>query len=210
MTYPLAAFLTITFSSGFAPGPSCIMSMAVGQKYGFKKSLTFIFGAVLGHLTLLFILAYLNNLLFTFIPSIQNIMRIVGTLYLMYLAWVIFQSPSIDTESTEEEIVINKKMFISAYFLQFINPKAILFTITIFSTYGFPYFDNMLPILFMICVMNFSMFSALVTWSAFGSLLHPFILKHQKAFNSIMALLLFYCALSVSGIFPIIQNLLVS
>ena len=210
MTYPLAAFLTITFSSAFSPGPSNIMSMAVGQKYGFKKSLLFIFGAVLGHLTLLFILAYLNNLLFTFIPSIQNIMRIIGTLYLTYLAWVIFKSPGMDTESTPEDPTIDKKMFISAYFLQFINPKAILFTITIFSTYGFPYFDDFFPILLMIFVMNFSMFSSLITWSVFGSLLHHHILKHQKAFNTVMALLLFYCAFSVSGIFPIIQNLLAS
>ena len=210
MTYPLAAFLTITFSSAFAPGPSCIMSMAIGQKYGFKKSLLFIFGATLGHLTLLFILAYLNNLLFTFIPSIQNIMRVIGTLYLTYLAWTVFKSPSIDTESSQEDPTINKKMFISAYFLQFINPKAILFTITIFSTYGFPYFDDFFPILLMICVMNFSMFSALLTWSAFGSLLHHHILKHQKAFNTVMALLLLYCAFSVSGISSIIQNLLAS
>ncbi len=210
MTYPFAAFLTITLSSAFSPGPNNIMSMTVGQKYGFKKSFIFILGAGLGHLTLLFILAYLNGVLFTFIPAIQGVMRIIGTLYLTYLAWVVYKSSSADKESTPTDTVINKKMFISAYFFQFINPKSILFTITIFSTYGFPYFDNMLPILFMICVMNFSMFSALVTWSAFGSLLHPFILKHQKAFNSIMALLLFYCALSVSGIFPIIQNLLVS
>ena len=210
MTYPLAAFLTITFSSAFAPGPNNVMSMTLGQKYGFKKSFIFIAGATLGHLCLLFILAYLNGVLFTFIPAIQNVMRVVGTLYLMYLAWVIYKTSSVPVESTQEDPAIEKKMFISAFFFQFINPKAILFTITIFSTYGFPYFTDVLPILLMICVMSFSMSSALIAWSTFGSLLHHHILKHQKAFNIVMALLLLYCAFSVSGLFPIIQNLLAS
>ena len=86
MTYPLLAFLTLTFSSAITPGPNNIMSMTMGQKYGFKKSFIFIFGAILGHIILLFLLGYLNKVLFTIIPAIQNIMSIFGTVYLIYLA----------------------------------------------------------------------------------------------------------------------------
>lgn len=207
MTYPLLALLTITLPSAFSLGPNNIMSMTVGQTYGLKKSFVFIFGATLGHLTLLIILASLNGILFTLIPTIQNIIR-VGTLYLTYLAWVVYKSSNANTKSIQKDPTINKKIFISAYFFQFINPKSIFFTTSTFFTCGFPYFDDMLPILLMICVMNFSMFSSLLTWSIFGSLLHPFILKHQKTFNNVMALLLLYYAFSISDIFSIIQNLL--
>ncbi|MDK2818363.1 MAG: LysE family transporter [Spirochaetota bacterium] len=208
MTYPLLAFLTLTFSSAITPGPNNIMSMTMGQKYGFKKSFIFIFGAILGHIILLFLLGYLNKVLFTIIPAIQNIMSIFGTIYLIYLAWIIYNSKGIDTKSTQENVLINKKIFISAFFFQFINPKAILFSITIFSTYAFPYFNDMYRISLMVLVMAFAMLLSLFVWSAFGSLLHEYMLKYRKSFNTIMASLLLYCALSIAKNIPFIQQLL--
>ncbi len=208
MTYPLLAFLTLTFSSAITPGPNNIMSMTMGQKYGFKKSFIFIFGAILGHIILLFLLGYLNKVLFTIIPAIQNIMSIFGTVYLIYLAWIVYNSKGIDIKSTQEDVLINKKIFISAFFFQFINPKAILFSITIFSTYAFPYFNDMYRISLMVLVMAFAMLLSLFVWSAFGSLLHEYMLKYRKSFNTIMASLLLYCALSIAKNIPFIQQFL--
>ena len=208
MTYPLLAFLTLTFSSAITPGPNNIMSMTMGQKYGFKKSFIFIFGAILGHIILLLLLGYLNKVLFTIIPAIQNIMSIFGTVYLIYLAWIVYNSKGIDIKSTQEDVLINKKIFISAFFFQFINPKAILFSITIFSTYAFPYFNDMYRISLMVLVMAFAMLLSLFVWSAFGSLLHEYMLKYRKSFNTIMASLLLYCALSIAKNIPFIQQFL--
>ena len=208
MTYPLLSFLTLTFSSAITSGPNNIMSMSMGQKYGFKKSFIFIFGAILGHIILLFLLGYLNKVLFTIIPAIQNIMSIFGTVYLIYLAWIVYNSKGIDIKSTQEDVLINKKIFISAFFFQFINPKAILFSITIFSTYAFPYFNDMYRISLMVLVMAFAMLLSLFVWSAFGSLLHEYMLKYRKSFNTIMASLLLYCALSIAKNIPFIQQFL--
>ena len=208
MTYPLLDFLTLTFSSAITPGPNNIMSMTMGQKYGFKKSFIFIFGAILGHIILLFLLGYLNKVLFTIIPAIQNIMSIFGTVYLIYLAWIVYNSKGIDIKSTQEDVLINKKIFISAFFFQFINPKASLSSITIFSTYAFPYFNDMYRISLMVIVMAFAMLLSLFVWSAFGSLLHEYMLKYRKSFNTIMASLLLYCALSIAKNIPFIQQFL--
>ena len=208
MTYPLLTFLILIFSFTFSPGPNTIMCMAISQKLGFKKSLYHTAGCIIGYFFLLVILACLNSILYKCIPIITLYLGILGAIYLTYLAWIVYNSSN--ANSKQKKMMSEDNIFTSSFLFQFINPATIIFGITIINTYAFPYFQDTPRIFLVICTMVIAMASALLTWSAFGSLLHHFILKHQKAFNTVMALLLFYCAFSVSGIFPIIQNLLAS
>ena len=193
MTYPFAALLTIVLSSTFSPGPNNIMCMTLGQKYGFKKTLKYIIGALLGYLCLLILLALLNAVLYKYIPAIKYVMGIFGALYLSYMAWKIYHSSS-SSKSKSSNFIAEDKLFLTGMYLQFINPKAVLFGITILSTFAFPYFQDFQRIGLLIISLVFFTSLSLCTWASFGSLLNNFVKNNEKVFNIVMALILLYCA----------------
>lgn len=193
MTYPLAAFLTLTLSSTFSPGPNNFMCMTLGQKYGFKKTLKYITGALLGYCCLLILLALLNTVLYNYIPTIKYVMGILGALYLSYMAWKIYHSSS-SSKSKPSNFIAEDKLFLTGMYLQFINPKAVLFGITILSTFAFPYFQDFQRIGLLILSLVFVTSLSLSIWASFGSLLNNFVKNNEKVFNAVMALVLLYCA----------------
>ena len=193
MTYPLTAFLTLALSAIFTPGPNNILCMTLGQKLGFKKTLKYIAGALLGYGSLLILLALLNAVLYKYIPAIKYIMGILGALYLSYMAWKIYHSSS-SSNSKASSFIAEEKLFITGIYLQFINPKAVLFGITILSTFAFPYFQDPQRIGLLILTLVFLTSISLCTWASFGSLLNNFVKNNEKVFNITIALVLLYCA----------------
>ena len=193
MTYPLTAFLTLALSAIFTPGPNNILCMTLGQKLGFKKTLKYIAGALLGYCSLLVLLALLNAVLYKYIPAIKYIMGVLGALYLSYMAWKIYHSSS-NSKSKSSNFIDEDKLFITGIYLQFINPKAVLFGITILSTFAFPYFQDPQRIGLLILTLVFLTSISLCTWASFGSLLNNFVKNNEKVFNITIALVLLYCA----------------
>ncbi len=195
MTFPLVAFVTLSVSSTFSPGPNNIMCMTLGQNLGFKSSLKYMAGVILGYSTVLTLIAIFNSIISIYFPSVNNIFKILGAIYLFYLAIMIFfKSNKAKKDST---LIEENKLFITALFFQFINPKAILFGLSVFATYVFPYFDDIKNIASVIIFLNFLTFSSLSLWSGFGAILHNFIKNNEKAFNITMSGLLIYCALAI-------------
>ena len=193
MTYPFAAFLSLALSAIFTPGPNNILCMTLGQKIGLKKTLKYIAGALLGYGSLLVLLALLNAVLYKYIPAIKYVMGILGALYLSYMAWKIYHS-SPSTNSKSNTFIAEDKLFITGIYLQFINPKAVLFGITILSTFAFPYFQDPQRIGLLILTLVSLTSISLCLWASFGSLLNNFVKNNEKVFNITMALILLYCA----------------
>ncbi len=193
MAYPFTAFLSLALSAIFTPGPNNILCMTLGQKLGFKKTLKYIAGALLGYCSLLVLLALLNAVLYKYIPAIKYIMGVLGALYLSYMAWKIYHSSS-NSKSKSSNFIDEDKLFITGIYLQFINPKAVLFGITILSTFAFPYFQDPQRIGLLILTLVFLTSISLCTWASFGSLLNNFVKNNEKVFNITIALVLLYCA----------------
>ena len=193
MAYPFTAFLSLALSAIFTPGPNNILCMTLGQKLGFKKTLKYIAGALLGYCSLLILLALLNAVLYKYIPAIKYIMGVLGALYLSYMAWKIYHSSS-NSKSKSSNFIDEDKLFITGIYLQFINPKAVLFGITILSTFAFPYFQDPQRIGLLILTLVFLTSISLCTWASFGSLLNNFVKNNEKVFNITIALVLLYCA----------------
>ncbi|MFP4461426.1 MAG: LysE family translocator, partial [Thermotogota bacterium] len=84
--------------------------------------------------------------------------------------------------------------------MQFLNPKGVIFALTVSSNFILPFFEgNLVYILFSIS-MGLVAFSSVSMWGWFGSLFNKFFGNYGKIFNYLMAGFLVYSAISISGI----------
>lgn len=187
-----ASFLTYAVVTAVTPGPNNIMSMSNGSRKGFRGALPFNFGILAGFSVVMVLCTAFCSLLSTWIPKVKMPMLIAGACYMLYLAWETFRS----SDSIEEDH--SRDGFLSGLLLQFVNPKIYIYCIMSMEAYILPFFNGQpLPLL------GFALFLALIgflftlLWSAFGSIFRWLFSKHAKLVNTVMALLLVYCAASL-------------
>lgn len=167
--------------------------MLFANKYGFRNTMRFCFGVGTGFFAILLLSSYFNLLLKNFIPKIEFFMTFLGVAYMLYLAVIIMMSKSSDDGTNSGKY----NSFTAGMLLQFINPKGILYCITVVSTFIIPYHTSNLSLLFFSVVLALIGFMGTFSWNLFGSVFKIFLSKYRSQFNIIMALLLVYSAVSI-------------
>ncbi len=185
-------FLAYVMISTFTPGPNNIMSMGNASRTGLRKSLPFCFGVAAGFALVMAVSFFLGTLLYTVIPAIKPYMLMLGAAYILYLAYKVFKSDGI-----KEDHAAQSTGFWTAVALQFVNPKGVIYGITVASAYILPYYRDPVILLLLTLFMCVICFISTVVWAAFGSVFQKLFAQHAKVINTIMALLLVYCAASL-------------
>ena len=110
---------------------------------------------------------------------------------MLHLAWATFRSTGID----EQE---GKDGYFTALLLQFINPKIYIYGIMSMEAYILPHYHGrpVMLVLFALLLSGIG-FLATLSWTAFGSAFRRLFTQHAKPVNTVMALLLVYCAISL-------------
>lgn len=185
-------FLTYAVITAATPGPNNLMSMSNAGRLGFKKSFLFHLGIWAGFSIVMIVCTLFCSLLSSILPGIKLPMLIISAVYMLRLAWKTFKSsPHLNTEH-------NKDGFRNGLILQFINPKIYIYCIVSMESYIFPHFAGRTAVL-----TAFALLLALIgflftlCWAAFGSAFRILFSKYAKITNTIMALLLVYCAFSL-------------
>ena len=190
--FPWYAFLTYAVLTAATPGPNNIMSMSNGNRLGFRGALPFNFGIWAGFTIVMVACTLFCTALSTLIPTIRLPMMILGAAYMLYLAWGTFRSSDVIQEDHSRE------GFLSGLLLQFINPKIYLYGILSMEAYVLPYYEDRPVILFLFALLlAFIGFVFTLCWSAFGSVFRRLFSQYARIVNTIMALLLVYCAVSL-------------
>ena len=123
-------------------------------------------------------------------PLIQQILKISGSIFLVYLAYKIAFS-----ENTQEKRNENPVKFFETFFFQFLNPKGVIVGIIIVSTYvesG----NNFINYSFWVILVSFvCAFISITFWTLVGKFFRRFATndKFIKGFNYVMATLLLAC-----------------
>lgn len=186
-----SAFIPYVITVGITPGPNNITSMSNASKVGLKKSYFFNLGVMAGFFIVAVICAIFCSALSKILPIIQTPMLFIGAIYMLFLAYKIFVS---STEIGEEK---TKLGFLNALVLQFINPKVYLGVIISLEAYVLPAFSNQYLIILFCALLAINAFNCTLCWALFGSLFRKILSKYGKITNTIMALLLVYCAISL-------------
>ena len=118
------------FVTAYTPGPNNVVASYSGFNFGIIKTIPHILGVTLGFTSLVLFLSIGLINIFKLFPLIQVIMRYLGTLFLIYLAYKIAFS-----ETTSETKKENPVKFIETFLFQYLNPKGVTVAIIVVSTY---------------------------------------------------------------------------
>lgn len=190
--FHLFDFLIYCFITAYTPGINNLLSMSNAAKLGFRHSIRFNFGITAGFLVVMSVCTLFSTSLYSLLPKLKIIMQILGAAYMIFLAWKIWKS-SADLEVENQE----KVHFFSGMVLQFINPKIYIYAITAMSLYILPVYHSAASLTIFTLVLTVIGASGSFVWALFGSAFCNLFARHTKAVNSIMALLLIYCSISL-------------
>ena len=169
------ALVSFYFVMYVTPGPNNAMVLASGLKFGFLKTIPHMSGITIGHVSQVILVCLGLGKLFEMFPEIQNILKIICALYLLYLGYKIVGSFSKIKEDGSRPL-----NFYEASLFQLVNPKA--WTISTMVASGFLPKDEKLiiSILFIsitaliICPLSISV------WAAFGTGIRILVKNNKK------------------------------
>ena len=175
------------FVAAYTPGPNNVVASYSGFNFGVTKTIPHILGVTLGFTSLvLFLTIGLINI-FKLFPIIQTVIRYLGTLFLIYLAYKIAFSTT--SNETQKE---NPVKFIETFLFQYLNPKGVTVAIIVVSTYvelGVNYINYATQIVVLAFLFSIT---SITLWTFVGKFLRKFATndKFIKFFNYAMSVLL--------------------
>jgi len=181
------ALVTFAFVSSITPGPNNLMLLASGVNFGFRRTIPHMLGIGVGFSFMIVVIGLGLGKLFELYPVIYAMLRAVGGLYMLWLAWKIANSGPVG----EGRSAGKPFSFIQAALFQWVNPKAWFMGVTAIATYTVPgnYVWSVLLVGFAFGAVNLPSVS---TWALFGTALRH-VLNDQRVlrvFNVTMAVLL--------------------
>ena len=191
----ILAISAYNFVMYVTPGPNNSILTASGIKFGFFRSVPNIFGIPTGHGIQLALVCLGLGSLFTQFPILLNILRYVGTAYILYLAYKMFGSMNV---SLAEEKSRPLKYY-EAILFQFVNPKAWVICITAVSLF-YPEKENLIVgTLFMVIMSTVINIPSISVWALGGSIIRHYLRNNnlKKILEWFLALLLLATAVSV-------------
>ena len=124
------ALVSFYFVMYVTPGPNNAMVLASGLKFGFFKTIPHMSGITIGHILQLILVCLGLGKIFQIFPDLQNILKIICSIYLLYLGYKIIGSFSKIKEDESRPL-----KFHEAALFQIVNPKA--WTISSMAASGF-------------------------------------------------------------------------
>ena len=175
------------FVTAYTPGPNNVVASYSGFNFGITKTIPLILGVTLGFTSLVIFLCIGLINIFKLFPLIQTIIKYLGTLFLIYLAYKIaFTKNSSDIKKE------NPVKFIETFLFQYLNPKGVTVAIIIVSNYvnyGENYISHAIQIILLALLFSST---SITCWTFIGKFLRKFATNEKfiKYFNYVMSLLL--------------------
>jgi cysteine/O-acetylserine efflux protein len=191
-----APFFIYALVTTFTPGPNNITSSAIGMRLGYWKTLPYIAGITLGFLVIMLASGLLTDVASRAYRGILPWFKWIGVAYMTWLAVSLFLPSRHGAEGGSRR----EAGFTGGLLLQLMNPKVILYGITIYSSFHLLISGTPLKL------VGSSVFLALLgcvstsLWAILGSLFSS-LLKGRVAslcFNIVMAILLVSSAVSLA------------
>ena len=180
--------------AAYTPGPNNFVAFYSGFNFGIKRTLPHIFGVTFGFPFLLLCMALGLINVFKLYPLIQEILKYLGTLFLIYLAYKISFSGYVSGENKNR----NPVKFIETFIFQFLNPKGVIASVIVVSTYidtGENFVNYTTQIIILALIVSVT---SITLWTFMGKFLRKFATNQKfiNYFNYAMSLLLLLSIIS--------------
>ena len=194
-----AAFFIFVLVTTFTPGPNNISSANLAVLYGFKPTYRYRLGIFAGVALLMLVCAFLSGSVMQYFPAAETYLRYLGAAYIVYLALSILKT-SYQIDETGQAVL--HMPFLKGILLQLLNPKLLVFGITVYSTYLLGRITEawMLPLSALLLAAT--ALASVTLWALGGSTIGRFASRRpvRLALNGSLSLLLLFSAYQLSGL----------
>ena len=197
-TDTLIAFSLFALVTSITPGPNNIMLLASGVNFGFRSTVPHMLGISSGFLVMVIAVGLGLAEVFARLPWIYALLKWVGAIYMLYLAWCIATAGPIEDASPGHRAA-RPMNFWSAAAFQWVNPKAWIMAVGAFSTYV-PATSGLIVIITVAVMFAAINLPSVSVWTLFGSGLRHMLRVRRNliVFNYAMA------ALLVASLYPLL------
>ena len=179
-------------ATAFTPGPNNIMSSYSGFNFGFRKTIPLMLGVIFGWTSMLTVMASGLIIIFQKYLFLQSIIKILGTIFLIYLAYKIAFSSTNVSEKIKKPVT-----FFDTFLFQFINPKGVMVAMIAVSTFIDVENNYLRDATIVITIYFFMAVFSVSSWCLLGKYLRKFATSKNfiKKFNYTMSFLLIVCVI---------------
>lgn len=126
---PLLSLILASLVVMGSPGPSTMSVTAVGAAFGFRRSLAYLTGLVLGTIAVLLAVSAGVLSMLMFWPRLAPVLVIASAIYIVHLAFKIATAAPLSSQSPEARA----PSFVGGFLLAMANPKAYLAIAAVFA-----------------------------------------------------------------------------
>lgn len=188
---PLMSYCLLMSST---PGPNNVMLTTLGANFGYRSSLAPILGINAGVFAQTFLACLGLGSLFTAYPWAHQLLRIIGVLYLLWLAWKLAGSTAAAGNARARPL-----SFWQAVAFQAVNPKSWIKALTLGSVF-MPAGMDALSGALLVGLIGWAIgFPCNSMWALFGVAIRRFLgdERRRRLFNALMGGTLAVLALSL-------------
>ncbi|MGX5791621.1 LysE family transporter [Staphylococcus equorum] len=175
------SFVFYTFFMSYTPGPNNLLALDGALKLGLKGTAKFLIGIGLGFLTLSMLCLLFSEYMAAYFSSFIFVIKIVGFIYLLYLAYSVFKHNAKDAQQS------NTYRMRDGLLLQYMNPKTIVYVLTAIVTYVTTQNISFLATLSYTIIIALIGVSGAVSWAVMGLCFKKLLLKYEFIYKVSMS-----------------------
>ena len=188
----LTPLILFAIAASWSPGPNNIVTSYTSFNFGFKKTIPTMLGVIIGWMSMVIILQMGSGAVFKKFEELQIVIKVLGSIYLLIMAYKLSTSKTISGKSTIKPVT-----FLSTFFFQFVNPKAIIYALLAISMFVDVQNNYLRDSIALTAVFFLGAVGSQLTWCLVGKYLRKFATndKFIKNFNYVMSFLLIVCVI---------------
>jgi threonine/homoserine/homoserine lactone efflux protein len=130
VVHELLALVPFAFVGTVSPGPNNAVLWASGIRFGFARTLPYVLGTALAMGALVVGVSLGLGVLIDAVPGAETVLRVIGSLYLLFLAVVVLRGGGFGAAAVEAP-----PTFWQGFAFQWVNPKAWVFVLAVVGTF---------------------------------------------------------------------------
>jgi threonine/homoserine/homoserine lactone efflux protein len=154
-----------------SPGPATMSVTAIGAAFGFRRSLSYLSGIILGTSTVLLAVSVGIVSLLMSLPRLAPMLLTASAVYILYLAFRIATAPPLPVQSADA----NAPSFGGGFLLGVANPKAYVAIAAVFTGSTLPIEPRMFEALIKTAILGFMIVVIHLCWLLAGTSLSRFL-----------------------------------
>lgn len=170
VAFNISGCLLFALVTTITPGPNNYLLLSYGKSFGFRESGRLMAGIFLGFHIMLMVAGYGIAGIVAASPSVELILKVVSSAWLLYLAFALSQ-----LNSNVHDGKVLKLGFTEGFLMQFVNPKAWIMAISGASAF-LPDFGNIhVNVIVFAAAFNLVGIPSMMAWVFSGNQISKFI-----------------------------------